>query len=72
MKANCSVIILIPNKEFCLVLRLEVVLNHFFLTLGIRDLYWVYFKLSPNLNSVYHCPFYQFGLSHSHLSHIKL
>ena len=72
MKANCSVIILIPNKEFCLVLRLEVILNHSFLTLGIRYLYRVYFKLSPNLNSVYHCPFYQFGLSHSHLSHIKL
>lgn len=70
MKTNCSMIILIPNKEFFVVLRLEVILNHFFFTLGIRELYWVYFKLSPNLNSVYHCPFYQFGLSHSHLSHI--
>lgn len=58
MKTNCSVIILIPNKEFCMVLRLGVILNHFILTLGIRDLYWVYFKLGPNLNSVYHCPFY--------------
>lgn len=58
MKTNCSMIIFIPNKEFFVVLRLEVILNHFFLTLVIKELYWVYFKLSPNLNSVYHCPFY--------------